>query len=232
MRLSFGALDVVEDAVDTDHAEEAATALFDDDGVAVVLINQVKRFHQAGFRMEQRDVFGNEVVGNRLAATRVQASSITAAPVESEAVHDVANPANHKDSVGNAAFIKVDAIADGKKLIGTRYRYGGTSEKSGFDCSGLVQHVFAQQGYRLPRSSKEQFSKLLPVKEPRPGDLIFFRHGKGNVSHVGIYLGNQKMLHSPSPGKKVEITRIDQDYWKKRYAGARAVVQERVTVSR
>ena len=123
-------------------------------------------------------------------------------------------------------------IADGKKLIGTRYRYGGTSEKSGFDCSGLVQHVFAQQGYRLPRSSKEQFSKLLPVKEPRPGDLIFFRHGKGNVSHVGIYLGNQKMLHSPSPGKKVEITRIDQDYWKKRYAGARAVVQERVTVSR
>ena len=123
-------------------------------------------------------------------------------------------------------------IADGKKLIGTRYRYGGTSEKSGFDCSGLVQHVFAQQGYRLPRSSKEQFSKLLPVKEPRPGDLIFFRHGKGNVSHVGIYLGNQKMLHSPSPGKKVEITRIDQDYWKKRYAGARTVVQERVTVSR
>ena len=66
----------------------------------------------------------------------------------------------------------------------------------------------------------------------RPGDLIFFRHGKGKVSHVGIYLGNQKMLHSPSPGKKVEITRIDQDYWKKRYAGARAVVQERVTVSR
>ena len=95
-----------------------------------------------------------------------------------------------------------------------------------------VKRVFAQQGYRLPRSSKEQFSKLLPVKEPRPGDLIFFRHGKGNVSHVGIYLGNQKMLHSPSPGKKVEITRIDQDYWKKRYAGARAVVQERVTVSR
>ena len=106
------------------------------------------------------------------------------------------------------------------------------AKKTGFDCSGLVQHVFAQQGYRLPRSSKEQFSKLLPVKEPRPGDLIFFRHGKGKVSHVGIYLGNQKMLHSPSPGKKVEITRIDQDYWKKRYAGARAVVQERVTVSR
>ena len=123
-------------------------------------------------------------------------------------------------------------IADSKQLIGTRYRYGGASEKSGFDCSGLVQHVFAQQGYRLPRSSSEQFNQLLPVKEPRPGDLIFFRHGKGKVSHVGIYLGNQKMLHSPSPGKKVEITRIDQDYWKKRYAGARAVVQERVPVSR
>lgn len=134
--------------------------------------------------------------------------------------------------INNSNHTRSRLIADGKKLIGTRYRYGGTSEKTGFDCSGLVQHVFAQQGYRLPRSSNEQFSKLLPVKEPRPGDLIFFRHGKGKVNHVGIYLGNQKMLHSPSPGKKVEITRIDQAYWQKRYAGARAVVQERVTVSR
>ena len=134
--------------------------------------------------------------------------------------------------INNSNPTRSRLIADGKKLIGTRYRYGGTSEKTGFDCSGLVQHVFAQQGYRLPRSSHEQFSKLLPVKEPRPGDLIFFRHGKGKVNHVGIYLGNQKMLHSPSPGKKVEITRIDRAYWQKRYAGARAVVQERVTVSR
>ncbi len=162
--------------------------------------------------------------------TSQQTAALDVQPLELESLKPEKIQPVKRVFAGNPARNRL--IADGKKLIGTRYRYGGTSEKSGFDCSGLVQHVFAQQGYRLPRSSKEQFSKLLPVKEPRPGDLIFFRHGKGNVSHVGIYLGNQKMLHSPSPGKKVEITRIDQDYWKKRSAGARAVVQERVTVSR
>ena len=122
-------------------------------------------------------------------------------------------------------------IADGKKLIGTPYRYGGNTPK-GFDCSGLVQHVFAEQGFRLPRSSKAQFHALLPVREPKPGDLVFFHRGNGNINHVGIYLGDQKMLHSPSPGKKVEIARIDQEYWKKRYVGARTVIHERATVSR
>ena len=122
-------------------------------------------------------------------------------------------------------------IAGGKKLIGTPYRYGGNSPK-GFDCSGLVQHVFAEQGFRLPRNSSAQFNALLPVRDPKPGDLVFFHRGNGNINHVGIYLGDQKMLHAPSPGKRVEIARIDQGYWKKRYVGARTVIHERATVSR
>ena len=123
-------------------------------------------------------------------------------------------------------------VDDGKKLLGTPYRYGGTSAKTGFDCSGLVQHVFAKQGFRLPRNSSAQFHALLPVRDPKPGDLVFFHRGNGNINHVGIYLGNQRMLHAPAPGKNVEITRIDQGYWKQRYVGARTVIHERATASR
>ena len=109
--------------------------------------------------------------------TSQQTAALDVQPLELESLKPEKIQPVKRVFAGNPARNRL--IADGKKLIGTRYRYGGTSEKSGFDCSGLVQHVFAQQGYRLPRSSKEQFSKLLPVKEPRPGDLIFFRHGKG-----------------------------------------------------
>lgn len=123
-------------------------------------------------------------------------------------------------------------VDDGKKLLGTPYRYGGSSTGTGFDCSGLVQHVFAKQGFHLPHNSSAQFHALLPVREPKPGDLVFFHRGNGNINHVGIYLGDQRMLHAPSPGKNVEITRIDQGYWKKRYVGARTVIHERATVSR
>ena len=66
---------MVENAVDTDHAKEAAPAFFNDDGMAMVLVNQVKRFHQAGFRIKQRNVFGDEVVGNRLLPALAQAAA-------------------------------------------------------------------------------------------------------------------------------------------------------------
>ena len=127
--------------------------------------------------------------------TSQQTAALDVQPLELESLKPEKIQPVKRVFAGNPARNRL--IADGKKLIGTRYRYGGTNEKSGFDCSGLVQHVFAQQGYRLPRSSKEQFSKLLPVKEPRPGDLIFFRHGKGNVSHVA---GQKSGNHPHRPG--------------------------------
>ncbi|MDO4643391.1 MAG: C40 family peptidase [Cardiobacteriaceae bacterium] len=140
-------------------------------------------------------------------------------------------PVPPKKSIPATENTRTRLIANGKKFIGVPYHYGGTG-KNGFDCSGLVQRVFAEQGFRLPRSSSAQFQALLPVKEPKPGDLVFFRRNRGGVNHVGIYLGNKRMLHAPSTGKSVEIVRIDQGYWQKRYAGARAVVQDRATVSR
>nr|WP_233119834.1 C40 family peptidase [Rappaport israeli] len=83
-----------------------------------------------------------------------------------------------------------------------------------------MQHIFKQSGINLPRTSRAQYQALTKVSQPQIGDLVFFRHGK-TIDHVGIYLGNHKMLHAPSSGKQVEITSTQLPYWQKRYAGAR-----------
>lgn len=116
-----------------------------------------------------------------------------------------------------------DLIKFAKTLIGTPYKYGGTTPK-GFDCSGLVRFVFAELGHQLPRISREQYQALTPVDKPQIGDLVFF--GRGNrVSHVGIYVGGDKMLHAPSSGKAVAIDTFTSGYWGKRYIGARSVIE-------
>lgn len=114
-------------------------------------------------------------------------------------------------------------IATAKKQLGVPYRFGGTQPNTGFDCSGLMVHIHQQHGIPLPRSSSEQFARLPVIAKPRVGDLVFFRHGK-NISHVGLYLGEQRMLHAPRRGRTVSIERIDKPYWQKRYAGARRVL--------
>lgn len=123
-------------------------------------------------------------------------------------------------SATSSQFAVSHAITTAKNQLGTKYRYGGNSPSQGFDCSGLVHYSFAQAGVELPRTSREQFKALTPTPDPKPGDLIYFGM-KGRVNHVGIYLGNDQMLHSPSSGKLVEITNIDTPRWQSRYLGAR-----------
>jgi murein DD-endopeptidase len=109
------------------------------------------------------------------------------------------------------------------QLVGQRYRYGGSSPSTGFDCSGLVQYSYAQAGRKLPRSTEDQrvASKRIRVAELQRGDLIFFdQEGKKN-SHVGIYLGNGEFVHAPSSGKRVRRDRLDMPYWKKHLSEAR-----------
>lgn len=100
------------------------------------------------------------------------------------------------------------AIAAAKAKIGTPYRYGGTG-RGGFDCSGLVQYAWRKAGVRLPRVTTAQYRAIrtkVSWKNLRRGDLLFF-YGKG---HVGMYLGDGKMIHSPSSGKRVRIDRLDR----------------------
>ena len=96
------------------------------------------------------------------------------------------------------------AVAIGKTQLGTQYVYGGTTP-AGFDCSGFTSFAFAKAGKRLPRTAAQQQRAVRKVATPRPGDLVFFG---ARAHHVGIYVGNGKMLHSPRTGKPVQIAKI------------------------
>ncbi len=107
-------------------------------------------------------------------------------------------------------------------LAGRRYAAGGSSPKSGFDCSGFTSYVYARNGVELPRNSREQFQEGNPVERDKlqPGDLVFFG-SKKRIHHVGIYLGDDKFIHSSSGGGSVRVSSMDDPLWEKLYAGAR-----------
>jgi len=113
-----------------------------------------------------------------------------------------------------------------QSLVGTPYRYGGNSPDSGFDCSGFVGHVFRQSAnLDLPRSSQEMYRLGQPVEaeQLQPGDLVFYNTLRRAISHVGIYLGDDRFVHSPSSGGGVRVENMQTDYWRKHFNGARRV---------
>ena len=116
------------------------------------------------------------------------------------------------------------ALASALDLRGVPYRNGG-SDPSGFDCSGLVQWVFARNGRALPREVREQFmvGREIDSDEVRPGDLLFFDTGSNGASHVGIALDHETFVHAPRANGVVRIERYTSSYWARRYLGARRV---------
>ncbi|MCB1145570.1 MAG: C40 family peptidase [Leptospiraceae bacterium] len=118
--------------------------------------------------------------------------------------------------------VRSSIMQEAKAQLGVPYKFGGNSP-SGFDCSGLTSYVYKRSGLTLPRSASAQFSALPVIKKPQPGDLVFFKTDGNNISHVGIYMGNLKMIHAPSSGKNVEMIEMNNPYWKPRYAGARSL---------
>ena len=115
-------------------------------------------------------------------------------------------------------------IATALSYRGVPYRNGG-SDPSGFDCSGFVQWVFAQQGRALPREVRDQYQlgKQVDRDDVKPGDLVFFETVSRGASHVGIALGNDQFVHAPSSRGVVRVESYTIDYWKQRYVGARRV---------
>jgi cell wall-associated NlpC family hydrolase len=112
-------------------------------------------------------------------------------------------------------------------LVGTPYRYGGNTPEGGFDCSGLVNYVYRDMlDLRLPRTSRDLAAWQGPRIAPdrlTAADLVFFGSG-GQVSHVGIYVGEGRFVHAPSSGGTVRLDRLDGPYWRDHYSGAKRVL--------
>lgn len=146
----------------------------------------------------------------------------TAAKADSEA----------NEAAGDAAAKEASTPVDPRQLLADfamrlrdiRYRRGGRVPDTGFDCSGFVHYVFAQVfGVELPGDSISQFTSGSKVarNDMLTGDLVFFHmHGK-RVSHVGIYLGDGRFIHSPTTGQRVRVDNLQNHYWTARFAGAR-----------
>lgn len=123
-----------------------------------------------------------------------------------------------------AANLAIEAMS----LVGIHYRRGGNSPEHGLDCSGLVRYVFKQSNnIDLPRTSVEmsRVGEQIDKKDLQPGDLVFFNTLRRTFSHVGIYLGDNKFIHAPTPGSAVRIESMDLSYWKARFNGARRVLE-------
>ena len=113
-------------------------------------------------------------------------------------------------------------------LVGTPYRYGGNTPDSGFDCSGLVAYVYREMlDLKLPRTSRDLAAVQGPKIDPQrlaTGDLVFFG-SRGNVTHVGIYVGEGRFVHAPSTGGTVRLDSLSGPYWKDHYTGAKRVLR-------
>lgn len=137
-----------------------------------------------------------------------------------------------QDSVSVKADSEPDFTSDNVKLLktkafgflGTRYRFGGTS-RNGIDCSAFVQKVFNELEVSLPRTAREQFEfgESVARGDMQKGDLVFFRTYASFPSHVGIYLGDNKMIHASSKNRRVVISSVDTPYYRARFIGAKRI---------
>jgi len=120
-----------------------------------------------------------------------------------------------------------ELVMNAMGFLGVPYRRGGNSVETGFDCSGFVKAMYQQTlGLMLPRRANEQAAATQKIdrQELQPGDLVFFNTLRRTFSHVGIYIGDNKFIHSPKPGAQVRVEDMGVPYWNRRFDGARRVL--------
>jgi hypothetical protein len=121
-------------------------------------------------------------------------------------------------------LLRGDIVRTARSFIGVPYKWGGSSPREGFDCSGLTMTVYHLNGLNLPRTSRQQWKTGFPVSRGQlvEGDLVFFSTSKARrISHVGIYTGKGKFIHAPGRGQTIRSASLATRYYKKRYVGAR-----------
>lgn len=128
---------------------------------------------------------------------RISSSKVKAAPSRV-----AIPPESHADNSSN------ELVAKAKGLVGARYRWGGTSRATGFDCSGLVRHILGEKAANLPRSSSGLYSAVSKASDLRPGDLVFFGRGKA-VTHVAMYVGNGQIVHASTYKTGVRVDNLN-----------------------
>ncbi|MGQ9723750.1 MAG: C40 family peptidase [Tepidimonas sp.] len=119
------------------------------------------------------------------------------------------------------------ALVYAMAYVGVPYQRGGVGFEQGVDCSGFVQITYRDSaGIRLPRRAAEQAQATLPIapRDLAPGDLVFFNTQGEPFSHVGIYVGQGRFIHSPRTGARVRIERLEDRYWREHFDGARRVI--------
>ena len=135
-------------------------------------------------------------------------------------------PPEVPNDTGPMSEQRAEALLQTLLTLGVDYRYGGGSPESGFDCSGLVAHVFREAyGLELPHNARAQ-SELgvrVSLSELRAGDLVFYNTLNRPFSHVGIYLGDGRFVHAPKTGAQVRVESIRGRYWMRRFDGARRI---------
>lgn len=120
-----------------------------------------------------------------------------------------------------------DVVINALAMLGTPYQYGGGEPHQGFDCSGLVNYSYRQAGLEVPRTAALQLkaTRSVPVRELKPGDLLFFRIGGRRIDHVGIYLGDGRFVHAPATGSSVSKSSLSDKYWRKRFYRAGSLME-------
>lgn len=123
-------------------------------------------------------------------------------------------------------LLRHQIVLDALGQVGRPYRLGG-SAPSGFDCSGLVQYVYAQAGLQVPRTARQQHEagREIPMSRAQPGDLLFYSFGGKGVDHVAIYLGDDQAVHAPASGRSVIVASVHLPYWKRHFVDAARIIE-------
>jgi cell wall-associated NlpC family hydrolase len=135
---------------------------------------------------------------------------------------------------GRPLPLRESVVATATEAMGREYSWGGTGVNGGgFDCSGLIQHAYGRHGIALPRTSAEQAKRGRAVSKKlgslAPGDLLTFSNRSGAVTHVGLYVGEGRFIHSASRGVQVSVLSGEDPYgrwWIKRWVGARRIIDD------
>ena len=159
-----------------------------------------------------------------------EAARVEAARLQAEGlieVYYIVGPEEHaasREGERGSGYVREEIVKTAESYIGLPYRWGGTSPQEGFDCSGLTMTVYRLNGLELPRSSREQYRAGRSVEKGRllKGDLVFFATSGGSrVSHVGIYIGDDRFIHAPGRGETIRTASLTSDYFKTRFLGGR-----------